>query len=407
MHVFVSDLHMDDTGASGSVSDVTLTKFIARLETLAVEHKQKIKLVFLGDVLELLRSPSWETLWNNHKSTPWSGMGPDFRNFRDGHAEKTAIEIARAICTRYPNFSGKLKSLVQHGTIETKYIFGNHDYMVQLSQGLRQILVEFLSLSHDPAKPFQLSYSDKAASVFATHGHGVDAVNWHRKAEGYWALGDAVVLRVVNRFATVACERLGLALSTETGRLLQELDNIEPISDIPVYVRWLAEKSLAIKKQRKDIEKAWKDVVDDFLAIPEFDDARAYGATPYKMLRRAFEFSTRMGLAEMAANLPELFEGTGVDYRGAALRESEQHTQYRFVLFGHTHGPMFVPLTSDGNRGTFYVNTGCWRRVVTRPSVKARGPFLPRRLATYFVVDDDDRSATQERYHFHQEWHAT
>jgi UDP-2,3-diacylglucosamine pyrophosphatase LpxH len=405
MHVFISDLHMDDTGSSGSVSDDDLTRFVGRLERLADENKQKITLVFLGDVLELLRSPSWEILWKTHNSAPWSGVGTDFRNFRGGHAEKTVIEVAQTICARYPKFSAKLKSLVKSGTIETKYIFGNHDYMVQLSQGLRQILIDLLSLSDNPKKPFPLSYSDKGASVFATHGHAVDAVNWHRQNEGYWALGDAVVLRVVNRFAAVACGQLGLALTTETGRLLQELDNVEPISDIPVYVRWLAE-SLALKKQRTNIEKAWKQVVDDFLAIPEFRDP-AYKAAPYKLLRRAFEFSTKMGLAEMFTKLPEVFQGAGVDYRGAALRESKLHKQYRYVLFGHTHGPMFVPLSGDGGRGTFYVNTGCWRRVVTRPSVQARGPFVPRRMATYFVVDDDDGSSTHERYHFHQEWHAT
>jgi hypothetical protein len=119
-----------------------------------------------------------------------------------------------------------------------------------------------------------------------------------------------------------------------------------------------------------------------------------------------------MGLAEMAAGLPELFKG-GVDYWSAALRESRQHTDYRYVLFGHTHGPMLVPLSHDGGRGTFYANTGCWRRVVTRPSVAARGPFIARRMATYFIVDDcvaddeDDGTPTPERYHFHQEWHAT
>ena len=109
-------------------------------------------------------------------------MCADFRNFRNGHAEKCVIEIANAICARYVDFATKLKSLVHEGRIETRYVVGNHDYMLQLSPELRKIFIKFLGLPDDFRKPFQLAYCDEAASVFATHGHGVDAVNWHRES---------------------------------------------------------------------------------------------------------------------------------------------------------------------------------------------------------------------------------
>jgi UDP-2,3-diacylglucosamine pyrophosphatase LpxH len=405
MLVFISDLHMDDTGSSGCVSDAYLFGFLERLERQYLVAGKKIILVFLGDVLELLRSPKWEELWKaKNKSAPWSGMGPRFGNFNGGHAEAVAVDIARTICGRYPQFSTKLKALVSGGSLETRYIYGNHDYMVQLSEELRKILVGFLSLPHDPKKPFPLTFSDGESSTYATHGHSVDAVNWHRAEEGYWALGDAVVLRVVNRFAALACERLGLALSTVTGRLLQELDNVEPMIDIPVYVRWLAERSLTIKTHRETVEQTWKDVVNDFLSIPEFHD-RGYSDGPFKMLRTAFELSTHISLTEMFTKYSAIFQtGGGSNYREEALRLSRQHPQYRFILFGHTHGPMFVPISSDGGRSSFYVNTGCWRRVLTRTSRDEDGSFVGRRMTTYFVVDDSDMSP--ERYHFHQEWHT-
>ena len=68
MHAFISDLHMDDTGASGSVSDADLVQFLLYLERLSVENTKKITLVFIGDVFELLRSPRWEVLWKKHNS---------------------------------------------------------------------------------------------------------------------------------------------------------------------------------------------------------------------------------------------------------------------------------------------------------------------------------------------------
>jgi UDP-2,3-diacylglucosamine pyrophosphatase LpxH len=409
MHVFVSDLHMDDTETSGSVSDTDLTAFAARLERLATEKEKKITLVFVGDVLELLRSSKWEALWTNfNKTAPWSGMGRGFVNFRNGHAESCAVEIAEAIRARYVGFSAKLKELVHSETIKTEYIFGNHDYMVQLSQILREIVVDILALSHDPKQPFQPTYWDEHSSVFATHGHAADPVNWHREVDGYWALGDAIVLRIVNRFATAACKELSLSVAVETGQLLQQIDNIEPIADIPVYIRWLAERSLAIRDQRETIEKVWKQVVEEFLEIKEFKDRDGYGAGPYQAVRRIFELSTHIGLATLVADRQKLFSSAGTAYLHAASREAnKQHQKFRFILFGHTHEPMLVPLGETGGRTSFYVNTGCWRTMVSRTSVKAPGPFVRRRVASYFVVDEDDGGTARERYHLHQEWHAS
>jgi hypothetical protein len=63
-----------------------------------------------------------------------------------------------------------------------------------------------------------------------------------------------------------------------------------------------------------------------------------------------------------------------------------------------------VPLPVAGKQTSFYVNTGCWRRVVTRASRNA--PFAARRLASYFQIDGPDGRTPQERYHLYQEWHA-
>src|SRR5438132_1310719 len=104
MHVFLSDLHMTDTDAAGAVSDAELIEFIDRIELLTPGKGKKIMLVFVGDILELLRSPKWQALWTEHKSAPWSGMRKGFGNFAEGHAERCALEIARAIQARYAGF---------------------------------------------------------------------------------------------------------------------------------------------------------------------------------------------------------------------------------------------------------------------------------------------------------------
>ena len=70
-------------------------------------------------------------------------------------------------------------------------------------------------------------------------------------------MGDAIVLRIVNRFPSAVCDEIGVALTTKIGQELQEIENIEPVSDIPLYVRWLAEESLTIEKHRNAIYKVW------------------------------------------------------------------------------------------------------------------------------------------------------
>jgi UDP-2,3-diacylglucosamine pyrophosphatase LpxH len=409
VHIFLSDLHMTDSGAAGAVSDAELAAFVERLERRSGSEREKITLVFVGDVLDLLRSPKWERLWTTqNRSAPWSGMNKGFRNFQNGHAERCAVEIATAIRGRYASFSAALKRLVEAGRIETAYVFGNHDYMVQLSAKLRAIVVDLLALSHDPNKKFKLTYSSVPASVFATHGHSVDSVNWHRETEGYWAIGDAIVLRIVNRFATAACSEIGCSLETEVGQLLQEIDNIEPLSDIPLFVRWLIEESLTIKSARKHVEKVWRQVVEEFLAIEDFQDKNGYGAGSYHAIRQAFKLSTHLNLADFFAKLPALFPSGGTDYRSAAAKQAQTEKRYRFVLFGHTHKPMLVPLAvSVRERTFFYVNTGCWRRLVTRASETERGPFAGRRVASYFQIDGTEDGSLQERYHLYQEWHAS
>ncbi|MGD1079682.1 MAG: metallophosphoesterase [Candidatus Sulfotelmatobacter sp.] len=407
MHVFVSDLHMTDTGAGGAVTDGQLETFVNHLEKLAGERKDPIKLILLGDIFDLLRSPQWTILWNEKKSAPWSAVSKNFKHFKNSPAEQTAIEVASKIASQYPDFSASLCRLVQQKKIETLYIPGNHDFMMQLSPQLREIMVKFAALQHDVKKQFKLTYSDKEAEVYATHGNYHDPVNSHIAADGHWAMGDAVVLRIVNRFAEEACRALGCNLTQPIGLLLQEIDNIEPLSDIPLYVRWLVDENLVVKSSRDEVLKVWSDIVDDFLRLKDFREG-GYKAKPYQMVRLGFELSKQMKLARLTTELAKQFPDAGIDYREAARNELGKNSAYRFVVFGHTHKPMMEPLTSaPEEQVAFYVNTGCWRRLVTRPHGKSAGLFAGRRVASYFVIDDSTGNPAQERFHLLQEWHAS
>ena len=409
MHVFVSDIHMTDTDAGGVVSDAHLASFIDRIVPNGVESHEKVTLVFVGDIFDLLRSPKWSTLWRDKRSGPWSGMSAQFKHFKNSFAETHARDILRDTCNRYPQFSKKIRELVDANRLETVYLPGNHDFMVQLSPDLRKSVVDFLALSHNPKQPFKTTYDNKTASVFAFHGNSFDPANWHREAEGYWAIGDAIVLLVVNRFPEKACELIGCSMETEIGQLLQEVDNVQPLAHIPIWVRWLTENNLTIKASRDKIIKAWKHVVDEFLSVEDFKDQAGYGSKELLWMRRAFELSRKHGLAKLVSELSKYLPETGTDYRLAAEREARKFPEYRFVVFGHTHRPMLQPLTyGPEDRTYFYVNTGCWRRLVMRTVGDGPPSFASRRVSSYFVIDGDAGDEQQgERYHLFQEWHTT
>ena len=124
MHFFVSDLHMTDTGVGEAVSDQQLAQFVADIEAShPTGSGTKHKLIFVGDIFDLLRSPKWAELWKAKKSAPWSGSSVNFRHITKSYAEQEAVGIARAIADRYPTFRAALKKLVGNEVLKLPPIF--------------------------------------------------------------------------------------------------------------------------------------------------------------------------------------------------------------------------------------------------------------------------------------------
>ena len=132
MHMFISDMHMTDQASGSAVSDEELVEFGGELERLAKKNG-KVDLVIVGDGVDLIRSRKWVA-----SAYPWSAPVRDFKNFVDGPAEGVAIEVLEGIRKRYHHFERRLKKLVKADLLKVHYIFGNHDYMIQLSPKLRR-----------------------------------------------------------------------------------------------------------------------------------------------------------------------------------------------------------------------------------------------------------------------------
>ncbi len=218
MLVVISDVHMTDRGTGSPVSDGELSGFVREIETLEPRN-EKLTLLLLGDIIDFLRSEEWGTLWEKENgAAPWSSLGRGFEGFEGSVQEERLLKIAEGVERRYPEFSAALRRLKNERNASIRYLVGNHDYMLQLSPTLRRRVVEFLSLDQDAGDEFPIEHDDLKLGVFAEHGNRHDATNWHQRDAGLWAIGDAVVLRIVNEFGAMARKQLHLTDSTHLGR---------------------------------------------------------------------------------------------------------------------------------------------------------------------------------------------
>jgi UDP-2,3-diacylglucosamine pyrophosphatase LpxH len=145
--------------------------------------------------------------------------------------------------------------------------------------------------------------------------------------------------------------------------------------------------------------------VKEFLEIPEFRETKGYGKDSYQNLRRVFRLSTSVSFAKLLAEVARL--NTKGNYRYHVAAEGMARASgKRFVVFGHTHAPTMEPLFTRNDQSVFYVNTGCWRRVVSRPSGTDDESFVPRRLTCYFRAEEAPTVPETESHHLVQEWHA-
>jgi UDP-2,3-diacylglucosamine pyrophosphatase LpxH len=382
MLVIASDLHMTDRATGAPVSDLELAAFareVAALEPLA----EPLTLVLLGDVIDFLRSEEWGRLWDEKNgAAPWSSVGPDFRGFEGSYQATRLAAIATRVVARYPEFSRALERLKQRAGSRIVYVVGNHDFMVQLSRETRAQIVRFLSLDHDAEDPFPLEHDDPELSVFAEHGHRHDPTNWHQVRAGNWAIGDAIVLRVVNRFGDLARQRLRLADDTRLGRAVNEIDNVEPHLEIPLYVVWLARTELVSDSERDALLDCWRTCVREFLDLPDFREER-YGkaAAAIRWLRELYALVDLERLLEYFKKIPD--ELSHNYSRQAHLTITDRIVR----VFGHTHEPGVWALPEEGGRRRFYVNTGTWRRVIRRVQVEPDAvDFAGSRVGSFLIV---------------------
>jgi UDP-2,3-diacylglucosamine pyrophosphatase LpxH len=180
MLVIISDLHfVDGTAGEHNVPVDAFHIFFENLKSSAERLKKKkrevkeIKIVFLGDIFDLLRTEEWfETIPEDKR--PWGNKEAKIKQ----HANDIFDKIINANKATFTLLSGNLtKKFGFHIEPKRVYIPGNHDRLCNKYSNLREKVCKNLGIKLTGTH-FDHYFQDTEYGVFARHGHEYDKYNY-------------------------------------------------------------------------------------------------------------------------------------------------------------------------------------------------------------------------------------
>ena len=385
MLIFLSDLHFVD-GSAGE-HNVPVDAFKIFFEDIAGtanwlikkgKKVEEIKIVFLGDVFDLLRTEKWFAFPVDER--PWG----DSEAKIEAHANTIFDAIIRKNQDTFGLLKGELKDEfglpVEPDRI---YVPGNHDRMCNKYKSLRDKVCQWLGIP-SRATPFDHYFLDIDHGVFALHGHEYDKFNYEGgtsyQYEDYMRvpIGDPITTELVARLPWKIMRKSGIKRLPKTqrdalDRNLKEIENVRPFSATLEWLLYQVKKNLSLKEI---IEDAVDEIIKEFNKLrfvkkwyehhdkwyDFWDEADKIQSALFLLERfKVFPSEELMPLLEKVKNRfakDDLFEAAPREY-------SHLDSRIRYVVYGHTHVPVQVPLEiiegPAGSRCHVYLNTGTWR----------------------------------------------
>jgi len=422
MLIIISDLHLTDGTSGETIKEGAFFLLRERLFSLAYDASwrapgvykplDRIDLILLGDILDVIRSDYWCTAPPNVR--PW-GDPSDV-------AFISAVEVINErILAHNSKALAVLKTLSNHITIPAAdsnnrpvtakedlsganrvvvpvflhYLVGNHDWFYHLPgsafESIRASVTGAMGLSN-PAGPFphapeeypQLLDIYKEHNVWARHGDIFDGDNFDGDRDKS-SLGDAVVIELLNRFPAAVREKLGTQLPTECLDGLREIDNVRPLIVIPAWIDSLLRRTCD-EEQSRSVKDIWNGLAKDFLRLP-------FVVQHKSALKFGLKVSTGLSIATLSRGLLWLKGKLGIGaekpfYQNAYNERAYRDGTARFIVYGHTHHHEIVVLKAANPRAGLavdevYINSGTWRAV---HEMAATGEeFAGYKVMTYLV----------------------
>jgi len=405
MLVILSDLHLNDGTTGATLPPGAFSLFTERLRDLALAASwrtdgvyrpiERMDLVLLGDVFDLLHSARWVA---KPGVKPWSDpQSPEFVEQIEAITDdilaqnQTSLGILRSLALEKQIGVPPVLRAARpaHGAeqqpvlVRIHYMVGNHDWFYHLPgpryDALRKKLVEAMGLAtrfdrpfpHDITESDELLLTMRRHKVTARHGDVFDALSFEGDRDTS-SLSDAIVLELSNRYADEVEASLGSELPDAALLGLREIDNIRPLPLIPVWIEGVLDRTCPLSAVRKRARMVWDRLADELLASPFVRQRVATSSLDLiDGLDRALKFSKRAltGWPGKIVEWLQKLRGAATEsYYPHALTEPDfRNRRAKHVVYGHTHAAETVPLDASHAEGyvldQVYFNAGTWRRV--------------------------------------------
>ena len=408
MLAIISDLHLcDGTATPQNIRPNAFDLFYQEIYQLALlRGVEKIEIVLLGDVFDLLRTERWFERADGSKVAPdirpWGRAealtSPELSSATLDNALAIASEIAENNRDALASLRGATIRQPDGLTVRRLYLPGNHDRLFLLDPRLQTLILTELGV--DPRSMARQGVSTHRLALpeyglLARHGHEWDPWNFEpmdpanvgvRAVDPDFLLapiGDPITTELVARLPFELERRLAsndvfdkAALAHVIGRM-QRIEDVRPLL---ASFRWAFFEadclSQVLSSEQAEVLRSTltgvvRDVTSDFRQLPYYDAwMERHGHSNNGILFSAtllflstFRVSSAAPLIQRLEQFSDSVNPHDTCRKGALEEElnTVARNGFRHVVYGHTHQPLQAALRVDP-AADWYLNSGTWRR---------------------------------------------
>ncbi|HWP46528.1 MAG TPA: hypothetical protein VNM22_05160 [Candidatus Limnocylindrales bacterium] len=369
MLVCISDLHLTD-GSTGryNVDVTTFSNFWDKILEIAQNFSIKeIELVIVGDLLDLLHSTRW--LEGPEEAKPW---------FEKGEEQFKVVEdILNRIFQENQELITYLADTPRSDEVNIKigYILGDHDWLINRYESLREKVCKELQLNHNPTERFPSFIRREEYHVFARHGHEYDTYHFEGDYDAP-SIGDAVAIELISRFPQALVKTLGEKVDEKILQKLRKIEDVRPLLEVPNWISAVADESTT-PELAKAIKRCWDDLVDQFNNLAYVQQwykthhswAPLDEADRLKDLLKTTAFSSKTFVGKqipLSKAMSQFIRGEDRHPREAYNEDFIRLDPIQYIVSGHTHQSRLLSMDRINGIEKLYFNTGTWRSVHTR-----------------------------------------